>query len=54
MQGNDKVMALEAGAPAALEPDMQAYFEKCMEKLGFVPNVLRAYAFDNAKLAPSS
>ena len=34
----------------ALEPDMQAYFDKCMEKLGFIPNVLRAYAFDNAKL----
>ena len=29
---------------------MQAYFAKCVEKLGFVPNVLRAYAFDNAKL----
>ena len=29
---------------------MQAYFDKCEEKLGFVPNVLRAYAFDNAKL----
>ncbi|MCL2430410.1 MAG: peroxidase-related enzyme [Alphaproteobacteria bacterium] len=29
---------------------MQAYFDKCTEKLGFVPNVLRAYAFDTAKL----
>jgi len=29
---------------------MQAYFAKCVEKLGFVPNVLKAYAFDNAKL----
>jgi uncharacterized peroxidase-related enzyme len=29
---------------------MQAYFDKCVEKLGFVPNVLRAYAFDLAKL----
>ena len=28
----------------------QAYFEKCREKLGFVPNVLQAYAFDNTKL----
>ena len=50
MRGKDKVMALDAGAQAALEPDMQAYFAKCKEKLGFVPNVLRAYAFDNAKL----
>ena len=33
-----------------LSPAMQAYFAKCQEKLGFVPNVLSAYAFDNAKL----
>ena len=33
-----------------LSPAMQAYFDKCTEKLGFVPNVLKAYAFDNAKL----
>jgi uncharacterized peroxidase-related enzyme len=33
-----------------LSPAMQAYFAKCAEKLGFVPNVLSAYAFDNAKL----
>jgi uncharacterized peroxidase-related enzyme len=26
------------------------YFDKCLEKLGLVPNVLRAYAFDIAKL----
>lgn len=29
---------------------MRAYFGKCMEKLGFVPNVLASYAFDLAKL----
>ncbi|HLN09765.1 MAG TPA: peroxidase-related enzyme [Xanthobacteraceae bacterium] len=29
---------------------MDAYFKKCMEKLGFVPNVLSAYAFDTVKL----
>ena len=33
-----------------MTPTLQAYFDKCEEKLGFVPNVLRAYAFDNAKL----
>jgi uncharacterized peroxidase-related enzyme len=33
-----------------LTPGMAAYFAKCDEKLGFVPNVLRAYAFDMAKL----
>src|SRR5476649_2297320 len=36
--------------PAKLSPAMAAYFKKCQEKLGFVPNVLLAYAFDMAKL----
>jgi uncharacterized peroxidase-related enzyme len=36
--------------PATLSPAMAAYFKKCQDKLGFVPNVLLAYAFDNAKL----
>ena len=35
---------------APLSPAMTAYFEKCRQKLGFVPNVLQAYAFDMAKL----
>lgn len=47
--GSPKVTALNL-RPAALDDDMQAYFGKCMEKLGFVPNVLAAYAFDLAKL----
>jgi len=38
-------------APAKLSPEMAAYFSKCEEKLGFVPNVLKAYAFDGAKLS---
>jgi uncharacterized peroxidase-related enzyme len=33
-----------------LGESMAAYFRKCEEKLGFVPNVLKAYAFDMAKL----
>ena len=33
-----------------LSPAMQAYFDKCTEKLGFIPHVLKAYAFDTAKL----
>jgi len=37
--------------PAPLTPEMEAYFAKCEEKLGFVPNVLKAYGFDMAKLA---
>jgi uncharacterized peroxidase-related enzyme len=35
---------------ASLTPAMEAYFAKCEEKLGFVPNVLKAYGFDMAKL----
>jgi uncharacterized peroxidase-related enzyme len=36
--------------PGPLSANMTGYFAKCSEKLGFVPNVLSAYAFDNAKL----
>ncbi|MEJ1159790.1 peroxidase-related enzyme [Prosthecomicrobium sp. N25] len=36
--------------PADLDDEIRAYFEKCMEKIGFVPNVLVAYAHDLAKL----
>ena len=36
--------------PIKLSPAMAAYFKKCQDKLGFVPNVLMAYAFDMAKL----
>jgi uncharacterized peroxidase-related enzyme len=48
MIGKD-VMALDLPA-GELSPAMQAYFTKCQEKLGFVPNVLQAYSHDNAKL----
>jgi uncharacterized peroxidase-related enzyme len=33
-----------------LTPAMAAYFAKCQDKIGFVPNVLKAYAHDMAKL----
>ena len=46
----DRVMALDCGPRAKLTDKQQAYFDKCDEKLGFVPNVLQAYAFDTAKL----
>ena len=36
--------------PVKLSPAMAAYFRKCQDRLGFVPNVLAAYAFDMAKL----
>jgi uncharacterized peroxidase-related enzyme len=45
----ERVTALSL-APAELTPAMAAYFDKCREKLGFVPNVLTAYAHDMAKL----
>ena len=50
MPRKPKLTALDLGPEARLEPEIAAYFAKCEEKLGFVPNVLRAYAFDNAKL----
>jgi|TARA_B100000315_G_C14510079_1_gene556548 uncharacterized peroxidase-related enzyme len=33
-----------------LKKETQDYFDECIEKLGFVPNVLLAYAFDETKL----
>lgn len=47
---NGHVTALDLGPEAQLTPELRAYFDKCQEKLGFVPNVLRAYAFDVVKL----
>jgi uncharacterized peroxidase-related enzyme len=43
------VIALDL-AKAPLSAATQGYFDKCQEKLGLVPNVLRAYAFDDVKL----
>ncbi|MFG1300669.1 peroxidase-related enzyme [Xanthobacter sp. V3C-3] len=37
--------------PAELDAANRAYFDKCLEKIGFVPNVLQAYAFDVPKLS---
>ncbi|WP_366657951.1 peroxidase-related enzyme [Fodinicurvata sp. EGI_FJ10296] len=46
----DHVMALPVPDPSTLDEDLQEYFNVCVEKLGFVPNVLRAYASRPAKL----
>ncbi|MBI1207953.1 MAG: peroxidase-related enzyme [Azospirillum sp.] len=46
----DHVMALPVPEPATLEPDLQKYFAKCTEKLGLIPNVLRAYSLRPNKL----
>jgi uncharacterized peroxidase-related enzyme len=43
------VMALDL-PPAEPTPGMAAYFDKCREKIGFVPNVLLSYSHDMAKL----
>lgn len=44
------VIALDLPMADPLSPETQAYFDKCTEKLGMIPNVLQAYAFDEAKL----
>ncbi len=46
----DAPIALELPMVDPLPRETQAYFDLCQEKLGLVPNVLRAYAFDIAKL----
>ncbi|MEM9012330.1 MAG: peroxidase-related enzyme [Pseudomonadota bacterium] len=46
----DLPTALDLPAVDPLPAETQRYFEICQEKLGMVPNVLRAYAFDVEKL----
>lgn len=46
----DRPTALALDMVDPLPPETQKYFDLCAEKLGLVPNVLRAYAFDMAKL----
>jgi len=36
--------------PAALDADLQAIWQKCVEKLGFVPNVYSAYSLKPQRL----
>ena len=57
--------ALHPADESTLPPDLQPYFAKCRDKLGFVPNVLHAWllrpeklrtfirAYDELMLAPS-
>jgi len=44
-----EIMALRL-PPARLSPAMSAFLAQTEEKLGFVPNVLKAFSFDMAKL----
>ncbi|KQZ91455.1 alkylhydroperoxidase [Mesorhizobium sp. Root157] len=46
---SSKITALDLPQPE-LGDATKAYFAKCEEKLGMVPNVLLAYAFDEKKL----
>jgi uncharacterized peroxidase-related enzyme len=46
----DRIIALDLEPEGELDARQKAYFAKCEEKLGMVPNVLRAYAFNPAKL----
>ncbi|MEM1235197.1 MAG: peroxidase-related enzyme [Pseudomonadota bacterium] len=46
----EKVTALDLAPVDPLPPETQKYFDICTEKLGLVPNVLKAYAFDIDKL----
>jgi uncharacterized peroxidase-related enzyme len=47
------IMALDL-PQAALSGDMQGLFDKCNEKIGFIPNVLASYAHNDAKLSAFS
>ena len=47
---HDAPTALNLQMVDPLPEDTQKYFDVCQEKLGMVPNVLQAYAFDIDKL----
>ena len=44
------VMRLREADESALPEDLRPYFQKCRDKLGFVPNVLRAWLLRPEKL----
>jgi len=46
----DHVSALPVADAATLDDDLKAAYAKCIEKLGFVPNVLQAYSLRPQKL----
>lgn len=43
-------LAIDLPDPADLDADMAKYFRVCEEKLGMVPNVLKAHSFDQDSL----
>lgn len=50
MADPNSVHALPVPALNDLDPDLQKYFRICEEKLGLVPNVLRAYSYRPERL----
>jgi uncharacterized peroxidase-related enzyme len=46
----DRVSALGVPDPAGLDDDLKAIWSKCVEKLGFVPNVFNTYSLRPARL----
>ncbi len=47
---SDHPTALDLPSGEPWDDEIAAYFGKCTEKLGLIPNVLLAYAFDGQKL----
>ena len=50
MTDDNRPTALDLPMVDPLPPETQKYFDVCTDKLGMIPNVLRAYAFDIEKL----
>lgn len=50
MTHDDLPTALNLPMVDPLPEPTQKYFDVCLDKLGMIPNVLRAYAFDIEKL----
>ena len=50
MSSSPKITALDLPMADPLPEDTQKYFDICKDRLGMIPNVLQAYAFDIAKL----
>lgn len=50
MTKEKQVTALDLPMADPLSEETQKYFSLCEEKLGLIPNVLKAYAFDEEKL----
>ena len=50
MSQPDRITALGLGEPETLDDDIAVYYQKCRDKLGLVPNVIRAYSWNQKKL----